>query len=414
VSVRFGVAAAFAAAACLSAPAPLCAQALTYRGFAELAGFVFPQDTPTDGRNLVVDFLFRGEAFVKPAPWVQFAAGLDVRANNHDQVEASWALDAADRGALRPALSLRRATMTLSRGGFTADIGKQFIRWGKADVVTPTDRFAPRDFVNVVDAEFLPVRGVRLVYERGTNTLDAVWVPLLTPSRIPILTQRWTTVPAGLVPIDATGGLPDRSQLGVRWSHLRPGIEFSASVFDGLNHLPILDFAPATLGTPGRLTFSRRYPHLRAYGVDAAVPTRWLTLKGEAAFFTSNSAAADDYALYVIQLERQTGEWLLVGGYAGEIVSDRRGAVTFAPDRGTARSIVGRASYTISSTRSAALEGAVRQNGRGAYLMGEVSEARGQHWRVTIAAAVIRGQPDDFLGQFRRNSHAIVSLRYSF
>jgi hypothetical protein len=408
VTARLALAAALLAATAFGDPAPALAQTFSYRGFAELRGVVFPQDTATDHQNLVVDALVRAEGFVKPASWVQFAAGLDARANSHDQVETSFRLDVDDRGTLRPGLSLRRATVTLIGRGFIVDVGKQFIRWGKADVVTPTDRFAPRDFINVIDNEFLPVRAARLVYQRGENTFDAVWVPLFTPSRIPILTQRWTTAPAGVVLVDATESLSADPQVGLRWSHFRPGAEFSLSIYDGVNHLPILDV------TPGTFEFRRQYPHLRVYGLDAAVPTRWLTIKGEAALFTSSSSSADDYALYVIQLERQTGEWLLVGGYAGEVVSERRSVVTFAPDRGTARSIVGRASYTIDPNRTAAIEGALRQNGRGAYLKGEFSQARGQHWRVTIAGALIRGAPDDFLGQFRRNSHGLLSLRYSF
>ncbi len=32
-----------------------------------------------------------------------------------------------------------------------------FIRWGRADILNPTDRFAPRDFMNVIDPDFLPV-----------------------------------------------------------------------------------------------------------------------------------------------------------------------------------------------------------------------------------------------------------------
>jgi hypothetical protein len=116
----------------------------------------------------------------------------------------------------------------------------------------------------------------------------------------------------------------------------------------------------------------------------------------------------------VVQLERQTGEWVLVGGYAGEVVTADRGALAFAPDRGMARSIVGRASYTIDPRRTLALEGAVRRAGDGVYAKAEYSEARGQHWRATIGAVVIGGHADDFLGQYRRNSHVSLALRYSF
>jgi hypothetical protein len=59
-------------------------------------------------------------------------------------------------------------------------------------------------------------------------------------------------------------------------------------------------------------------------------------------------------------------------------------------------------------------EGAVRQNGDGVYAKAEYSQARGQHWRATVSGVAIAGHTDDFLGQYRRNSHVAVALRYSF
>ena len=82
-------------------------------------------------------------------------------------------------------------------------------------------------------------------------------------------------------------------------------------------------------GSPS-IVVSRTYPAIRTYGADAAVPTRWFTIKGEAAYFTSSSPDTDEYVLYVLQIERQTGEWVLVGGYAGEAVTAHRAALSFA------------------------------------------------------------------------------------
>ena len=79
--------------------------------------------------------------------------------------------------------------------------------------------------------------------------------------------------------------------------------------------------------------------------------------------------------MYVVQLERQSGEWIFVGGYAGEVVTIRRASLTFAPDRALTRAIIGRASYTIDSNRTVAFEGAVRQNGDG--LFGKVDYSSG-------------------------------------
>ena len=383
---------------------PVVAQTIAQRGFVEAVAFGFPQEAPNDRTRLVGGFLAREEAFFKPAPWIQFAGGVDLRADSHAQVEDRWRVDIADRGAERPRLSVRRASAAIARGPLTVDAGKQFIRWGKTDIITPTDRFAPRDFLNVVDNELLAVTGVRAVAQLRSETFEAVWVPRFTPSRVPLLNQRWAVVPADvaalpIVQIPAT--LPGGSESGVRWSHVGAGFEYAASFFDGFNHLPTID--------RGLI-----YPPIRMYGADAAAPTRWFTIKAEAAYFTSSSIAADEYILYVVQIERQTGEWVLVGGYAGEAVTERRGSLTFAPDRGLTRSVVGRASYTLDVNRSIAFEGAFRQNGDGEYAKLEYSQARGQHWRATLTAVGIGGHADDFLGQYHRNSHFTATVRYSF
>jgi hypothetical protein len=395
-------------------PSTAHAQLVSQLGFAEGRLTLFPQDAPADPVNAVADLLLREEVFIKPAPWIQFAAGADLRASSHDQVEASWHLDFTDRGRQRPAISVRRLSATLSRGPITIDAGRQFIRWGKTDIVTPTDRFAPRDFLNVVDPELLAVSGVRGVLQIGTQTLDVVWVPAFTPSRIPLLNQRWVAAPVDprLVSLnDAGGSIPNGSQVGVRYGRIADRFEYSVSLFDGFNHLPNIE---SLLARPGTIDLVRVYPSMRSYGGDAAMPTRWFTVKAEAAYSTSDTPRTDDFVLYVVQLERQSGEWVFVGGYAGEVVTARRAAATFAPDRGLTRSIVGRASYTIDPARSLAFESAVRQNGDGVYAKAEYSQAQGQHWRATVTAVALAGHSDDFLGQYHRNSHVMAALRYSF
>ncbi|MGE3956855.1 MAG: hypothetical protein AB7H96_09075 [Vicinamibacterales bacterium] len=391
-------------------------QAVTQRGFVEAGALLFPQDAPRDATNVVVDLLLREELFIRPAPWLQLSAGADLRANTHDQVDRAWRIDLGDRRLRRPAIATRRLAATFTRGPVTLDVGKQFIRWGKADIVTPTDHFAPRDFINVINSEFLPVTGARGVVQLGSETIDVAWLPRFTPSRMPLIDQRWTVLPdevSGYALFVADPLLPGRDQLGVRWGHTGSGYELSVSAFDGLNHLPMVRAVPTPGVVPG-LMVARSYPRLRSVGADAAVPTRWFTLKGEMAVFHAPDRDADDYVLYVIQVERQTGEWLLLGGYAGEVVTERRVPGAFAPNRGLTRSLVARASYTIDSTRSAAVETAVRQDGAGVYVKGEFSQSRGQHWRLTLSGTVIAGDEADFLGQYRRNSNAAVAMRYSF
>ena len=401
-------AAAAAAVVFLGAASTASAQVVTYRGFAEVRAFWFPQDAAIDRQNVVVDVLARQEIFARPADWLQLGGGLDLRANSGDQVADSWQPDVSDRGVKRPPLSVRRLVATVRRGPITIDAGKQFIRWGKTDIVTPTDRFAPRDYVNVIDNEFLAVRGLRGVAAFSDHSFDVAWVPVVTPSRVPLATKRWTVVPPDAPPLEAIDRpLPDGQQVGLRWGYTGSGYEVSLSVFDGFNHLPVVEL----VGASG---IALELSTMRMYGADTAVPTRWFTIKGEAAYYTTSTASADEYVLYVIQLERQHGEWQLIGGYAGEIVTKQQAVGRFAPDRGMTRSLVGRASYTIDPNRSAAFETAIRENLDGVYAKAEYSQAYGDHWRATGTIAIIAGREDDFLGQYRRNSHAIFGVRYSF
>jgi hypothetical protein len=376
----------------------------------------YPQTTPQDDERVILEALFRIEPAFKPVEWLTLSGSIDARIDTMEQVEREWRFDVRDRTIQRPPLSLRHARATLRKGTLTADLGKQFVRWGKADILNPTDRFAPRDFLEVTDDEFLAVIGARGLYERGAHTVDVVWVPTFTPSRTPLIGRRWaplqpqTLGASGFIDLDPR--FPDRSQYGARWNVLGPGFEFSFSYFDGFNHLPQFTALPPA-GTT-LVALRRTYAPLRMGGADAAVPLRWFTVKGEIASLFTTSDEADDVVVYVVQLERQSGELSLVAGYAGEIVTERRSTFDFAPDRGLTRAFLGRAGYTISATSDVSFEAAVRQNFDGVWIKGQYSEAIGAHWRATFAGAAIGGDQRDFIGQYRRNSHLLATLRYSF
>jgi hypothetical protein len=399
----------------LTAATPAAAQTtFSQRGFLELRTTFYPQTAPNDSGRVVGEALFRWEPSLELGRGLKAFAALDARTDSHRQVERSWGLNFQDRTLLRPAFSLRRASLQWRRGPVTVEAGKQFIRWGKADILNPTDRFAPRDYLSVADNDFLGVTAARVTVEKGGNTVDAVVSPRFTPSRTPLLNQRWVVLPEELSRIrllDEGARLPGRTQFGIRWNHLGRGYEYSAVFYEGFHHLPLFDGAPAA---PDALRFRRYHPRLRMYGGDVAVPTRLVTLKAEAAWFQSSTPAADEYAIYVIQAERTWGEWSFVGGYAGEVVTERRNRLGFAPDRGFARSILARAGYTIDARRSFAAEAAARQSGDGSLVRAEYSQELSAHLRATASVTVIRGAPADFLGQFRRNSNAMVVLRYSF
>lgn len=400
--------------ALLAAVAPcVWGQSFTQRGYVETRVSLFPQTAPNDSGRAINETILRWETFYKLLPGLKLNGMLDARVDTHRQAERSVRLDWRDRSVRRPNLSLRRFSATYNRGPLTIEAGKQFVRWGKADILNPTDRFAPRDFLAVLDTDFLGTLAARATYEAGSGSVDLVYAPRFTPSRVPLANQRWTVPPDEPLPFtDGGSRFPGGGQFGARWNYIGRGYEASFTFYEGFHHMPSVD-AKVELD-PFRIPLTRVYPKLRLYGADAAVPLRWFTVKSEAAWFRSPSPLADEFALYVVQVERQAGEWSLVGGYAGEAVTTRRNPLFFSPERGIAKTFLGRAGYTIDARRNVALETAIRRSGNGAYVKGEYSQSFGQHWRATAGFILLAGEPGDFLGQYRRNSHFLLALRYSF
>jgi hypothetical protein len=391
------------------------AQEFSQRGFVDIAGNFYPQTVPTDGAHATGRSLVRYEPKWQPKPWFTLNASFEALADSHREVARTLHVDWQDRSLARPGLSVRQLSAVFTRDSLAITAGKQFLRWGEADFLNPTDRFAPKDLLDIVDQDVLAVTAARLTYSLGENTFDFVWQPWLTPGRIPLINQRWTFLPAAsdhFDVVDLGSVFPGRSAFGARWSHAAAGYEYSLSYYDGFNYLPAfierLDF------TTSRVTFSRMYPALRLYGGDFAMPVTSFTLKGEAAYYTSPTKQQDEYVLYVTQLERQIHELRVVAGYAGELVTAHGGLPQFPAERGLARAVFANVHYTLDSNRTLTLDAFVRQNGRSNLIRPGYSQSFGDHWRATVGFAWLRGEKNDFLGQDHRNSFATVELRYSF
>jgi hypothetical protein len=309
--------------------------------------------------------------------------------------------------------------MTLHKGHVTVDIGKQFIHWGKADIINPTNRFGPRDYLNVVDSEPLAVWGARMNVEYRGTSFDLVATPRFTPSRMPLIDQRWALLPPGAPPQveNAATVFPGGGQYGARINHIGNGYEISASVFEGYNPLPLL----IPVGDPASqiLRVQRFYPKIRTYGTDAVIPFHALTIKTEAAFFQSrensvNAPRSDTYLLWVAELERQVRQWVIAAGYAGQTVFDYRSPIYFDPERGLTKTVLVKAVYNPDAPTSVSFETAIRQNGEGTWATFEYSRQVAMHWRLIGGITAITGIRNDFLGEYRRNSFGTFKVRYSF
>jgi hypothetical protein len=391
------------------------AQGFSQRGFMEMSGNIYTQIVPNDSAYGTGEALFGYELKWQPKPWLILNGSLEARVDTHHQDTRSPHIDWEDRSLQRPALSIRQMSAVVKRDDIAMTLGKQFIRWGETDFLNPTDRFAPKDLLTVVDQEVLPVTAVRFTYTHGNNALNLVFQPFFTPGRIPLVNQRWTFVPDAYSQFEvqnAGSEFPGRSSFGARWSRTCSGYEWSLSYYDGFNYLPSSNFSFDS--TAASIGYSPFYPALRLYGGDLATPFSLLTVKGEAAYYTSPTNQQDEYLLYVLQAERQIHELRLIFGYAGEVVTAHAEILQFQGERGFARAVFGHAYYALDSNRNLTLDVFVRQNGGSALLRPGYSHSFGEHWRATASFTWLSGDTNDFLGRYYRNSFGMAELRYSF
>jgi hypothetical protein len=384
-----------------------------YRGFADVGVVAYPQRAPNDATQAVADAQVRFEPSMRVRRVFAVAASLEARVDSHDQTEAS--VSTWDRTVPRPALAVRSLTATLVKSRVTLAVGKQFVRWGQSDIISPTDHFTARDYLVTTSSEVLATTAARLTYASPTDALEFVYAVRMTPSRMPLLDQRWVGLQATIPGVPLEDGdirYPGGPQFGARWRHLGSRVEYSASFFEGFNHLALLDVTIPP--TRDRAVIGRRYAAIRAWGGDVVAPLPGVAVKAEASWQQATSKDGDDYGLWVVQAERQQGDWLFIGGYVGEWVTEERGALSFAPDRGLARSVIGRVARTLERNRSVLVETVARQTGDGLYVKAEYSHGVGGHWRVTLQGVLLRGSVDEFLGQYRLNSSAATRTRFSF
>src|SRR5712671_7718729 len=119
----------------LSIAGTSAAQTYSQRGFLENQGTVYPQTAPNDRGRAIGESLFRYEGFYKPSPAFQFSGAIDLRIDTHRQVDRDLKLSWQDRELQRPLAEVRRLSALYHKGPVTLELGKQFVRWGKTDIV---------------------------------------------------------------------------------------------------------------------------------------------------------------------------------------------------------------------------------------------------------------------------------------
>ena len=323
--------------------------------------------------------------------------------------------------------ALREAYVDLRPGLIDLRIGKQIIRWGRADRVNPTDTLTPRDFTLLVPEEGdqrAGTTGISGTAHVAGFSITGVVLPTFSPHVIPIRRP-----PPGSTLRERT---PDDPviQGGVKVERTGERVDWSLSYYDGYDLFPDLEIASVRAsGVDLVLTHQR----VRVLGTDAATAVGPYTLRGEAAYtFTEHPGVKHPFFFFVLGADRTlpgavyvnvqyvlrvVSDWARPGDIADParrqvaieqaLINDQLDEVKHAFAVRVARSwldetLKAEVSAIVSPTRG---DFAVRP---------KVVYAVTDHLKLTAGADFIRGPARSFFGRLRDTSTAYLEARWDF
>src|SRR5437867_3926579 len=373
-------------------------------------------------------------------PRLSWRGSVDFRLDTHHDIDRRRWTDLSQRGLRQPAGALRELYVDAKLGRLDLRAGKQEIRWGRADGFNPTDNLLPYDYLKTFSDERITVPALKADAFLGRARLEGAWIPFFTPTRLPLLGQRWfprlpstAQVPVGPggEPVDAQlvyregrTTLPTRTfgngQWALRWNQLVHGAEFSFSYFDGLDDIPF--FRAGTIPLPDAasprprflVSLAREYYRVRVAGADFASEIGPFGFRGEVAYFDRNDPGNRDHTLFIVGLDRSWGDWFLIVQYAGQKLSGKLGSAAIFPDLGLRSTALFRLERNMGPARSMEITGALRLRDGDLLLQPLYSVALSNKWRFKIGATILGGPASGLLGQYRESTYLLLELRYAF
>ncbi|MDZ7373756.1 MAG: hypothetical protein ONB23_07270 [candidate division KSB1 bacterium] len=183
-------------------------------------------------------------------------------------------------------------------------LGKQFIFWGKAEWINPTDNINPWDYANMsaeIEDYRLPVTAARLDLYLGPTTLELVTVPVFLPHRIPGLEERELQIPNGPTVVWKSPQLPparlSQAELAVRLMGRVAGADLSLSYYRGHDHSPSYRKAFWFSASQSRIELAPFFPSLNVIGGDLQKVFGQWGIRAEGAYFRTEDRDGRDVLL---------------------------------------------------------------------------------------------------------------------
>ena len=252
-------------------------------------------------------------------------------------------------------LKLREAYIDMYFTNFDLRIGKQQVIWGKADGVFITDIVSPKNLEEFLLPDFDEIRtGITAAkldfYVTDNHTLEAIWVPVFTPTIYPSTNSMWA--PKFDFGISLPGNPPividnskkevntslENSEFFLKYSALTSLVDFEIMGAYTWDDDPALgknvEFTPVNgHPVPSKITVTPEYHRLSLAGGSFSTTLGPFVLRGEAAYYfgkyfqttnpmVNNGLVQKDYLHYLVGVDFSLWDINFSGQFIQKAVMD--------------------------------------------------------------------------------------------
>ncbi len=339
-------------------------------------------------------------------------------------------------------VDLNEAYLTIDTECMDIILGKKMMRWGTGDGINPMDLINPRDYRDPIasaraDAR-LPILLADGIFLLGPVTIEAVVIPKPEVNEFPLPNSPWEPkalkemrrmAKSGEIVLAAREE-PDNwfkdSEFAFRVSTVWHGFDLALLYYNGYPDDPAYhcDYL-----TDGRMRFTPRYHHYKAYGFNFAKGFERVTIRGEVAvkpglLFSIDSndpsykedrdgLVSRDLYQGVIGIDRTFFTNLYVNlQFFTDVIED--GQEPLAARRKTHGITFEISDKFLDDDLAAGFRGMYFTSNEGSAFEIFAEYKIGDNWKISPGYMFFNGPEDSRLGQFSRNDVIYFNLRYNF
>ena len=277
----------------------LYAQDLSYAGsLSALAGAGLPNTHDNKGTFLVGNLLY--DNLVKASLGDSFFCFNAILVGDGVGSQSTNGLSALVTDDGHFAIKLKEAYFDYNGSFWALRAGRMIAAWGKADGIQITDVLCPQDESSMIASTYKESRqgidAVRLSYTGEKVQADAYWIPLFTPSTLPLAARNpmrkilfpekygnYTLVtPKRYDDFDLPEKSLANSEYAARMSLYFSALDLSFYAFYGWDDLPFMTY---TVTPEAKVNVTGGYERMTMFGLDAAIPAGDFVFRFESAYF---------------------------------------------------------------------------------------------------------------------------------